>query len=173
MYATLKHFAGHSFPEGGRNHAPVNLSPRQLRENFLFPFEVGVKEAKAGSIMNAYHDIDGIPCTSSRELLTEVLREEWGFNGIVVSDYFSIQMLHTDHNTAVDKQEAGIQALEAGLDIELPETECYGQRLLEAVEEGLISEATIDQAVRRHLRGQNADLHRPGGKLSPAVQAPH
>ncbi|MFW6238631.1 MAG: glycoside hydrolase family 3 N-terminal domain-containing protein, partial [Halanaerobiales bacterium] len=151
IYATLKHFAGHGFSEGGRNHAPVNISPRELRENFLLPFEVGVKEADAGSIMNAYHDIDGIPCAASSRLLTDILRGEWGFDGIVVSDYFSIEMLCSDHMVARDKKEAGILALEAGLDIELPETECYGGRLLEAVNEGRISEAVIDRAVQRHL----------------------
>jgi beta-glucosidase len=151
IIATLKHFAGHSYSEGGRNHAPVNLSERELRETFLFPFEAAIKTAKAGSVMNAYHDIDGIPCAASRQLLTDILRGEWGFDGIVVSDYWSIKMLYNEHKIAVDLQEAGIKALSAGLDIELPETECYGHNLVKAVKEGLISEKIIDQAVSRHL----------------------
>lgn len=151
IYATLKHFAGYSVSEGGRNHAPVNISPREFRENFLFPFEAGVNKAGAGSIMNAYHDIDGIPCAASSRLLTDILRGEWGFEGIVVSDYFSIEMLATEHMVAANKKKAGIMALEAGLDVELPETECYGERLLEAVHEGLVSVGVIDRAVRRHL----------------------
>ncbi|KXA91690.1 beta-xylosidase [candidate division MSBL1 archaeon SCGC-AAA259A05] len=154
IYATLKHFGGHSVPEGGRNHSPVNISPRELRENFLFPFEATIKKAKAGSVMNAYHDIDGIPCAASEELLTDILRGEWEFDGIVVSDYFSIGMLYTDHKIAEDLQEAGIKAMEAGIDVELPKTNCYGEKLIEAVENGLISEAVIDEAVRRHLRAK-------------------
>lgn len=154
IIATLKHFAGHGQPEGGRNHAPVNISPREFRETFLFPFEAGIRVAGAGSVMNAYHDIDGIPCAISRELLTDILRGEWGFDGIVVSDYWSIRMVYTDHKVAKDKQEAGIQALEAGLDIELPETECYGEKLIDAVHKGLISETVIDESVRRHLKAK-------------------
>lgn len=152
IVATLKHFAGHSYSEGGRNHAPVNISERELRESFLFPFEAAIKTAGAGSVMNAYHDIDGIPCASSHELLTDILRGEWGFDGVVVSDYWSIKMLYNEHKVARSMQEAGIKALEAGLDIELPETECYGENLVEAVNEGLISEEVVNQAVRRHLR---------------------
>jgi len=154
IIATLKHFAGHSQPEGGRNHSPVNISPREFREIFLFPFEAGIRVVGAGSVMNAYHDIDGIPCAISRELLTGILRGEWGFDGIVVADYRSIRMVYTDHKVAKDKQEAGIKALEAGLDIELPETECYGEKLVDAVRKGLISEAVIDESVRRHLKAK-------------------
>lgn len=154
VYATLKHFAGHGLPEGGRNHAPVNISERELRENFLFPYEAAIKTAGVKSIMNAYHDIDGIPCAASKELLTDILRGEWGFDGIVVSDYMSIEMLHSNHKVARSRKEAGVLALKAGLDIELPEIVCYGDNLIEAVQEGLISEKVIDEAVRRHLRAK-------------------
>lgn len=149
---TAKHFAAHGFPEGGRNWAPVHLGPREFREVFLFPFEAAVREAKVKSIMNAYHDIDGVPCASSRELLTDILRGEWGFDGIVVSDYSAINMLLTSHHTAADKKEAAIQALEAGIDIELPGIDCYGQPLIQAFKENLISEEVLDEAVRRVLR---------------------
>ncbi|MFW5980841.1 MAG: glycoside hydrolase family 3 N-terminal domain-containing protein, partial [Halanaerobiaceae bacterium] len=152
--ATLKHYAGHGACEGGRNHAPVNISERELRENHLFPFEAGIRAGNARSVMNAYHDVDGIPCACSKKLLTDILRGEWDFEGIVVSDYFSIAMLYTDHNVAETKQIAGIKALEAGLDIELPETDCYGENLLKAAKAGLISEATIDEAVKRHLKAK-------------------
>lgn len=152
VIAILKHLGGHGLHEGGRNHAPVNISPRELRENYLLPFEAAIRVGNAKSVMNAYHDIDGTPCACSRELLTEILREEWGFDGIVVSDYFSIEMLHTEHKVAEDKKKAAIKALAAGLDIELPETNCYGNYLREAVQEGLISMEVIDEAVRRHLR---------------------
>lgn len=154
IYATLKHFAGHGDLEGGRNHAPVNISERELRENHLFPYEAAIRTSGAMSVMNAYHDIDGVPCASSRKLLTDILRGEWEFDGIVVSDYMSIEMLSSAHKVARDKKEAGVLALKAGLDIELPESDCYGDNLIEAVEEGLISESVIDESVRRHLRAK-------------------
>lgn len=152
VVATPKHFVAHGIPEGGRNCAPVHVSPRELREIFMFPFEAAVKEAGALSLMNAYHDIDGIPCAASRELLTDILRGEWGFQGYVVSDYGAIRMLKTFHLVALDEKDAAIQALEAGIDVELPDRLCYGEPLLQAVREGLISEKLINIAVSRVLR---------------------
>ena len=152
VLATLKHFVGHSFSEGGRNHAPVHVSPRELREVWLFPYEAAVKEADVRVVMSCYHDIDGIPGSASRELLTDILRGELGFNGIVVSDYNAIKMLHTEHRVAESMQQAGVLALETGLDIELPKTVCYGDNLVNAVRTGLISESVVDTAVRRHLK---------------------
>ncbi len=152
IVATPKHFAAHGFSEGGRNCAPVHVPPREFREIFLFPFEVAIRKAGAYSIMNAYHDIDGVPCAASRELLTEILRFKWGFKGYVVSDYGAIEMLRTFHHVAADEKEAAVQALEAGIDIELPRLKCYGEPLLNAVKEGIISEAAIDEAVSRVLR---------------------
>ncbi|MFB0502729.1 MAG: glycoside hydrolase family 3 N-terminal domain-containing protein [Candidatus Bathyarchaeia archaeon] len=154
MIATPKHFAAHGFSEGGRNCASVHVPLREFREVFLFPFEAAIKEAKAGSLMNAYHEIDGIPCAASRELLSGILREEWGFEGFVVSDYGSIKMLETFHNVAADEKEAAIQALEAGIDIELPNVMCYGRPLLQAAKEGLVSDATLNEAVSRVLRAK-------------------
>jgi len=154
VIATPKHFAAHGFPEGGRNCAPVHVSPRELREVFLFPFEAAVRVAGAYSIMNAYHDIDGVPCAASRELLTETLRYKWGFRGYVVSDYGAIDMLRTFHHVAADEKDAAVQALEAGIDIELPRTRCYGEPLLSAVREGIISESLIDESVTRVLRAK-------------------
>ena len=106
--------------------------------------------------MNAYHHIDGIPCTASQFLLTKVLREEWGFSGIVVSDYEAIKMLETLHHVVQNSKEAAQKALQAGIDIELPDTICYGEPLLETVWEGLISEELINEVVRRVL---TAKLH--------------
>ncbi|MDW8061970.1 MAG: glycoside hydrolase family 3 N-terminal domain-containing protein [Nitrososphaerota archaeon] len=154
VIATPKHFVAHGIPEGGRNCAPVHVSPRELREIFMFPFEAAVKEAGALSLMNAYHDIDGVPCAASRELLTNVLRGEWGFQGYVVSDYGAIRMLKTFHLIALDEMDAAIQALEAGIDVELPDRLCYGEPLLQAVREGFISEELIDTAVSRILRAK-------------------
>jgi beta-glucosidase-like glycosyl hydrolase len=148
--ATLKHFAGHSFSEGARNHGPVHLGWRELDDVFLLPFEMAVKQARAGSVMPAYHDIDNEPCHASRRLLTEVLRGEWGFDGLVVADYIGISLLYQHHNVAHDPAEAAAIAFEAGLDIELPADEC-ASHLGEAVRRGLISVETIDAIVRRIL----------------------
>ncbi len=151
IIATAKHFPAYGISEGGRNLAPARASERELREVFLFPFEVAVREARAGSVMNAYHEIDGIPCAASRFFLTKILREEWGFQGLVVSDYEAIRMLENFHRVAGSAQEAAIKALEAGIDIELPDADCYGEPLLQAVQEGLISEEVINESVRRIL----------------------
>jgi len=150
--ATLKHFAGYGFSEGGRNCAPAHIGPREMREMFLFPFEVAVKEGGVLSVMAAYHEIDGIPASGDRWLLTDLLRGEWGFDGVVVADYGSVGMLHSFHFVAADPGEAGRLAIRAGLDVELPRRECYGKPLIAAVREGILDEAIVDQAVRRHLR---------------------
>ncbi|MFC6823574.1 glycoside hydrolase family 3 N-terminal domain-containing protein [Halopelagius fulvigenes] len=152
--ATLKHFAGHSVGEGGKNRSSVNLGRRELRETHLFPFEAAVRTANAESVMNAYHDIDGVPCASDEWLLTDVLRGEWGFDGTVVSDYYSVEFLRSEHGVAADEEEAGVMALEAGIDVELPYTDCYGDHLVNAVEAGRLSEETVDTAVRRVLRAK-------------------
>ncbi len=152
VIATVKHFAGHGWSEGGRNLAPAHLTPREFHEQFLFPFEVAVRFAETYSLMNAYHEVDGIPCASSRELLTEILRERWGFKGIIVSDYMAIPMLHTHHKALGSLKEAAVAALEAGLDIELPERYCYGKPLKQAFKEGLISIETINLSVSRMLK---------------------
>jgi beta-glucosidase len=151
IVATLKHFAGHGLPEGGLNCAPVHVGERLFREVYLYPFEQAVKEAGALSVMNAYHELDGIPCAASKELLTDILRGEWGFDGIVVSDYFAIDQIMTYHHAAATRGEAAAQALEAGLDMELPFTNCYGEPLLEAVKSGRVKKATLDLAVKRVL----------------------
>lgn len=148
---TGKHFVGYGNSEGGMNWAPAHIPPRELREVFLFPFEAAVKEAKLASIMNSYSEIDGIPCGCSKELLTDILRGEWGFDGVVVSDYFTVYALNYYHMIARDKVEAARMALEAGLDVELPSMDCYGEPLKEAVRQGIIEEKVIDRAVARVL----------------------
>ncbi|WP_101295963.1 glycoside hydrolase family 3 N-terminal domain-containing protein [Halegenticoccus soli] len=148
--ATLKHFVGHGAGEGGKNRTSVDLAPRALAEH-AFPFEACVETANAEAVMNAYHDIDGVPCTSSEALLTKTLREEWGFDGVVVSDYESVAFLKDEHGVASSYDDAATMALEAGLDVELPASECY-PTLVEAVENGDLAEETVDTAVRRVLR---------------------
>ncbi|RLE87157.1 MAG: beta-glucosidase, partial [Thermoprotei archaeon] len=153
VIATPKHFAAHGFPEGGRNIAQVHVGVRELREVFLYPFEAAVKEGGALSVMAAYHEIDGVPCHTNYWLLTEVLRGEWGFRGFVVSDYFAIRQLITVHRVAGDELEAAIQALEAGVDVELPGADCY-KRLMNAVREGVISERAVEEAAAKVLRAK-------------------
>jgi len=150
--ATGKHFVGYSMSDGGLNWAPAHILPRELREVFLIPFEAVVKEANVASIMNAYHEFDGVPCGCSKELLTEILRNQWGFDGIVVSDYHTVPTLAQYHHVAGDKDEAATMALEAGIDVELPHTSCYGQPLLEAVKGGMVSESLIDKVAGRVLK---------------------
>jgi beta-glucosidase len=150
LLATLKHYAGHSWSEGARNHGPVHIGWRELNDVFLLPFEMAVKGARAGSVMPAYHDIDNESCHASRHLLTEVLRDEWGFDGLIVADYIGISLLYQHHNLARDRAEAAALAFGAGLDIELPADDCAAH-LGEALERGLISIEAIDAIVRRIL----------------------
>jgi beta-xylosidase len=151
VLATLKHYVGHAFSEGGRNHAPVRIGERELNDTFLLPFEMAVKLANAGSVMPAYHDIDGEPSSSSRRYMTEVLRDRWGFDGIVVSDYMAIPLLQHHHRVARDAAEAAALALNAGMDQELPDYACYRSGLPEALKRGLIAMDDIDAAVGRVL----------------------
>jgi beta-glucosidase len=152
--ATAKHFVGYGASDGGMNWAPAGIPPRELREVYLHPFEAAVRLGRVGSVMNAYNEVDGVVCTADRELLTAILREEWGFDGYVVSDYFSIRQLDSYHRLAADGQEAAAMALGAGLDLELPSTDCYGQPLLDAIDAGVVSEHMVDEAVRRVLRAK-------------------
>jgi beta-glucosidase len=152
VVATLKHFVGYGAPEGGLNWAPVPIPPRMLREIFLLPFKEAIEVAGALSVMNAYHEIDGIPCGASAELLTDILRREWGFEGIVVSDYFAIENLQSYHRIAADKAVAARLALEAGIDVELPKSDCYAQPLKEQIVKGVVPEELVDRAVSRVLR---------------------
>jgi beta-glucosidase len=151
VLATLKHFAVHGQPEGGTNVGPGNLSERVIREYFLKPFEAGVKEAHAQSVMASYNEIDGIPSHSNRHLLTDVLRHEWGFDGVLVSDYFAISDLRTLHHVAATDDDAAKMALDAGVDVELPGADTF-RDLVEQVKQGRIAEATVNQAAAHMLR---------------------
>jgi beta-glucosidase len=146
---TLKHFAGYGSSEGGRNAGPVHMGRRELLEVDLYPFRRAV-EAGAASVMPAYNEIDGVPCTVNEELLDGVLRGSWGFDGMVVTDCGAIAMLASGHDVAADGREAAIAALEAGVDMEMS-GEMFGRHLVEAVREGRLSEETLDRAVRRVL----------------------
>jgi beta-glucosidase len=152
VIATGKHMVGHGMAEGGLNQAPVHLGPREMRDEQLFPFEAAVREAGIASIMPAYCDVDGVPCHASHELLTGILRDEWGFDGIVASDYTGIQMLSSQHKLTGDPAVAAALALRAGVDAELPSTLVYGEPLLRALADGHVDEPLIDRTVGRVLR---------------------
>nr|WP_228484569.1 glycoside hydrolase family 3 N-terminal domain-containing protein [Microbacterium cremeum] len=151
IVATLKHFVGYSASKAGRNLAPVSVGRRELDDVLLPPFEMAVRDGRVRSVMNSYADIDGIPTAADRTLLTELLRDEWGFEGTVVADYFSIAFLKLLHGVAETWADAAGQALAAGIDVELPTVNTFGEPLRRAVEEGAIDEALIDTALRRVL----------------------
>ena len=148
--STLKHYVAHGTPESGVNLSPVNAGERQVRELYLPPFAEAMKE-KPLSVMPAYSEIDGIPCSCSSHVLTEILREELGFDGYTISDYMAVEMLHNFHHTAETPAEAGRQALEAGMDLEAPNEYGFGQKMLELVQKGEISMEALDRAVERIL----------------------
>ena len=151
VVATAKHFVGYGASEGGLNWAPAHLGQRELREVYLHPFEAVVRTAGLRSLMHAYIELDGVPAAADRELLTGILREQWGFIGYVVADYFAVRQLADYHRLAADAEEAAAMALAAGLDVELPGTDCYGAPLLNAVRSGHVA-----TAVARRRRGPGA-----------------
>jgi beta-glucosidase len=150
VLSTLKHFAAYGVPIGGHNGSAVITGKRELHTQYLYPFKSAVN-AGAKSVMTAYNSIDGIPNTSNRELLTDVLREDWGFDGFVVSDLYSIDGIAGSHGVAQYIQEAAMLSIRAGVDTDLG-ANGFGAPLLQAVEDGLISEELIDRSVRRVLR---------------------
>lgn len=152
VLATAKHFAAHGHPEGGRNCAPANFSEGELRENYLEAFRAVVTEAGVGSVMASYNEINGIPVHANSWLLDQVLRREWGFQGMLVSDGNGISMLETFHHVAGSKAEAAGKALKVGIDFELDT--CYSSTLLAQVRSGVIPQALLDQAVERVLRAK-------------------
>lgn len=151
VIATLKHFVGHGQPESGMNCAPANVSLRVLRETFLFPFKEVLRHAGAISIMPSYNEVDGVPSHTNQWLLGEVLRKEWGFQGFLVSDYFAIWELGYrpethGHFVAKDKLDSCVQAVRAGVNIELPDPDCY-LHLAELVRKGVLGESELDELV--------------------------
>jgi len=150
VLATAKHFAAHGQPESGTNTAPANYSERVLRESFLVPFEAAVKEARVGSVMASYNEIDGIPSNVNPWLLDRLLRQEWGFPGYVTSDGNGLQMLYEVHRVAADKAGAARAALAAGVDFDLSDGSVY-QTLLAQAKQGVVPLGQIDRAVSRVL----------------------
>jgi beta-xylosidase len=155
--ATLKHFVGYSASQAARNHAPVHAGPREIADVLLPPFEMALRDGGARSVMNSYAEIDGEPVGASTHYLDDVLRGELGFEGPVVSDYFSVAFLHTMHAVAEDLGEAAEIALRAGIDVELPTGDAFVAPLLERVRDGRTPVELLDRAVLRVLT-QKADL---------------
>jgi beta-glucosidase len=152
VLATAKHFLGYSLPEGGLNSSRIQTDRRDLRENFAKPFEAAIRLGGLRGVMNAYGEWDGEAVCASKTLLTDWLREDLGFEGVVVSDYMSANALVDALKTAQTPEEAGMRCLAAGLDAELPAPYAYGPGLREAVKQGAFDEALIDRSVRRVLR---------------------
>ncbi|HVC25284.1 MAG TPA: glycoside hydrolase family 3 N-terminal domain-containing protein, partial [Acidimicrobiales bacterium] len=151
VLATGKHFLGHASPEGGRNHGPLSVGERDLRDVYAEPFAVAIAEAGLATVMNSYSAVDGLAPAGSRRILTDLLRGELGVGGMVVADYFAVSLLMTHHHVAADKRGAAVLALEAGLDVEMPATDCFGEPLRAAIDDGEVSVDTVDTAVRRVL----------------------
>lgn len=153
LIATLKHFLAYGASEGGRNTEPVSLGQRVMRETYGVPFEMAIRDGHAQGIMPSYTDIDGDPVTGSRELLTDLLREEYGFNGLVISDLDAVAQLHTKHSVVSTTMGAFARALTAGLDQDLDNRVSSGT-IVDAVAAGLLAEVDLDRPVASVLRAK-------------------
>jgi beta-glucosidase len=153
VMATAKHFAVHGQPESGTNVGPALYSERTIREYWLKPFEAAVKEAHVATVMPSYNEIDGIPNHSNKHLMLDILRGEWGFIGLITSDYFGPNELRTVHHIVANNEDAARIAFESGVDVELPFIQTYGT-LVDQVKSGKISEMKIDESVVRVLRAK-------------------
>ncbi len=150
--ATGKHFIGHSLSQGGMNCNPVHMGMGDVYDIYLGPFQAAIRDAGLATMMNAYPELDGEVVAASKRILTDLLRNELGFDGPVVSDYDAVVMIHNFHRAAGSLGEAARMALEAGIDVELPEVVCYGDALKTALESGDLNLDSVDTAVRRHLK---------------------
>jgi beta-glucosidase len=150
VMATAKHFAVHGQPEGGTNAAPGNYSERIIRENFFLPFQAAVQEARVGSIMASYNEIDGVPSHINHWLLDRVLRQEWGFPGYITSDGDGLQMLVDTHHVAYNNADAARQGIAAGIDYDLSDGTPYST-LVAQVKAGIVPESEVDRAVSKIL----------------------
>jgi beta-glucosidase len=154
--ATGKHFLGYAMSEGGLNHAPVHLGARELREVYAEPFRAAIAEAGVATVMNSYASVDGLACGGSKAILDDLLRGELGFGGAVVADYSTTELLMSHHRIAATKGAAAKRALEAGLDMELPQLDCYGEPLRALIDAGEVDESLVDRSVRRVLALKDA-----------------
>jgi len=167
VHATLKHFVGYSASQAGRNHAPVHAGQREISDVLLPPFEMAIRDGGARSVMNSYAEIDGEPVGGTPRYLTDILRDRWGFDGVVVSDYFAVEFLHSMHGVAADAGAAAELALKAGIDVELPTGDAFLAPLVDRINSGLTDIALVDEAVLRVLT-QKEEL----GLLDETFEAP-
>ncbi len=151
VFATLKHMAAYGVPQAGTNVGPAELSQRTLLQMYLPQFHVAIQQANAQVVMASYNEIGGIPSHANRWMLTDVLRNQWGFQGVVVADYEGIEQLMSLHHVAGNLTDAGARALRAGVDDDMPDGEAFAD-LPQALAEGKVTQAEIDTAVRRVLR---------------------
>lgn len=149
--ATAKHFIGYSATEGGINMAKTTISHQDLRMNYAKPFEAAIRKSGILSVMNSYAEWEGRPICASKKILTDLLREELGFEGLVVSDYMSVERLIRNFHVADSLKDAAAQCLKAGLDVECPNSNAYNEHLIAAVKEGLIEEKYVNQSCLRSL----------------------
>ncbi len=147
---TLKHFGIHGQSEGGNNVAPSNIDERTAREIFFKPFKAAVQEAKAMNVMATYNELFGLPASMNKYLLTDILRKEWGFKGVIVSDYFAVRDITTLHKVTPSVDEAGLLAFKAGIDLETPDPDGF-VHLKNYIQSGKLSIKEIDDAVTRIL----------------------
>lgn len=149
IISTLKHFTAHGISEGGHNGNTAQVGKRELLSVLSYPFMLATQQFGAKSVMTAYNDVDGIPCSGNQWLFRDVLRRDWGFKGLVISDLFAINGL-VSARIAADYSEAAAMAVKAGVDIDLGGS-CYGEQLVQAVKNGLVTEAQIDELVKHVL----------------------
>jgi beta-glucosidase len=154
VVAEPKHFAGHGSPEGGTNTSPVHIGERELRTVMLKSFEPAIREGHAMGVMAAYHEIDGIPMTADPFLMKTILRQEWGFQGFVLSDLGAIQRLYTVHHVAATPQDASCMAIRSGVDMQFYDFDhdIFQNALIDCVHDGSLPQADLDRAVRSVLR---------------------
>ncbi|MCU9612670.1 beta-glucosidase BglX [Caldibacillus lycopersici] len=150
--ACVKHFAAYGAPEGGRDYNTVNMSERQLRELYLPSYKAALDEG-CEMVMTAFNTVDGIPPSGNEYLMRDILRQEWGFNGVVISDWGAVKEL-IPHGVAQDEKEAAIKALRAGVDIEMMTT-CYVHHVKSLILEGKLEESLLDESVLRILELKN------------------
>lgn len=154
VIATAKHYAGHGVTEGGLNMGRNLLSGRELLEVHCKPFQCCITESGLSSVMCSYCSIDGEPVVGSKKMLTDILRDEMGFGGFVVSDYIAVDRMVEPFCVAESFEEAGIRAIRAGLDVEYPRPKGFTHRMKEALEDGRLEMEVIDRAVKRVLRAK-------------------
>ncbi len=149
--ATLKHLVGHGESEGGQNQGPANYSMRVLRDYHMPPFKMCIDKVKPVSVMPSYNEVDGVPSHANKWLIKDLLRNEWGFEGLVVSDYYAVDQLYQKHCVAADGKEAAMIAFNTGIQYELPQGNLY-KYLPELLKEGKIRLEDIDTAVAQVLK---------------------